>query len=359
MWGNRPASLCLAIVVTLVAALAPSTAEARGSVPPSFFGVSMPATFPAGDIAEMQGTVGTLRVPVFWFDCEPRRGEYDYTGLDEIVGEAAAAGIRVLPFVYGSPRWMTANPARPPLRSAAQLGAWKKFLRALVVRYGPRGSFWVGRADRLPIRRWQLWNEPNFPVFWAARPSPRGYARLLSAGAAAVRAADPTARIVLAGLAPVENGPLPWAYLRRLYEVPRVKRAFDVVGLHPYASSTRTLEYEVEQMRGVMEEAGDRPTPLEVTEFGVASARTPQNPMVKTPQGQSEYLREAFLLLLANRHRWHLSGADWFTWRDGLEEDPHCVFCQRSGLLESDGHPKPAWQGYRALVASRTGAPRP
>jgi hypothetical protein len=353
--ARRSAFLCLAIGAASLAALSPSAAEARGPVPPGFFGVSMPATFAVSDIAEMRGTVGTLRVPVFWFDCEPRRGEYDFTGLDEIVGEAATAGIRVLPFVYGSPRWMTGDPARPPLRNAAQLSAWRKFLRALAVRYGPRGDFWAGRADRLPIRRWQLWNEPNFPVFWAPRPSTRGYARLLTAGAAAVRAADPKARILLAGLAPVENGPLPWTYLRRLYEVPGVKRAFDVVGLHPYASSTRTLQYEVEKIRGVMAEAGDRRTPLEVTEFGVASARTPQNPMVKTPQGQSEYLRESFLLLLANRRRWHLSGADWFTWRDGLEEDPHCVFCQHSGLLESDGDPKPAWGAYREIARRRTG----
>jgi Beta-galactosidase len=151
----------------------------------------------------MRGVVGTIRIPTYWMHCEPRPGEYDFEALDRVVGRAADAGIRVLPFVYGSPAWVAAEPASPPLAKEDR-ASWARFLRVLVRRYGPGGTFWEGRARKRPIRRWQLWNEPNFPVFWAPRPSPAGYARLLATGARAVRGEDRRARIVLAGLAPIE-----------------------------------------------------------------------------------------------------------------------------------------------------------
>ena len=182
-----------------------------------------------------------------------------------------------------------------------------------------------------------MWNEPNFPLFWAPKVSAPRYAQLLGIAARAIRGEDPGARIVLAGLAPVENGPLPWVYLRRLYRVPGVEADFDVVGLHPYAGSLYSLEYQIEQARSAMADAGDRETPLEVTEFGVASGGALQSPMNKTPGGQASFLRRAYRLLLANRSRWRLSGADWFTWRDWHEADPHCVFCQQAGLFDTEG----------------------
>src|ERR1700759_2010259 len=92
-----------------------------------------------------------------------------------------------------------ATAARPPPAPAA-LARWRGFLRVLVARYGPHGSFWHGRSRRLPIRRWQIWNEPNFKLFWTPHIEPKGYARLLHASAVAIRKADPGAKIVLAGI---------------------------------------------------------------------------------------------------------------------------------------------------------------
>jgi hypothetical protein len=298
----------------------------------------------------MRGIVDTIRIPVYWPQVEPQRGKYDFAATDEVVGKAAAVGIRVLPFVWGSPSWVSTNPARPPLRRATDREAWGLLLRKLVRRYGPVGSFWQGQTAKQPIRRWQIWNEPNFKLFWAPRASPSGYARLLRIAARAIRAEDRGARIVLAGVAPIEHSPPPWVYLRQLFQVPGVKRDFDVVGLHPYAGSLESLSYQVEQARLTMAMAGERRTPLEVTEFGVASMGEGGSSMVKSTAGQARFLRAAYELLLENRRRWRIVGADWFTWRDGKEPDPHCDFCEGAGLINSDGIPKPAWSAYRRLV---------
>ena len=300
----------------------------------------------------MKGVVGTVRVPVEWFRLEPRPRAYDLRGLDQIVGDAADAGIRVLPFVYGSPRWLTGDPARPPLGSDRARRAWADLLHRLVRRYEPGGLFWEGRERAMPILSWQIWNEPNYLLFWHPHPSPRGYAKLLERSARAIRAIDPEASILAAGVAPVEAGITPWAFLRRMYTVPGVRRSFDVVALHPYAPYVAWVKTQIRFVREVMVEAGDGETPLQLTELGVASASNFPNPFDKGRAGQAAFLRKVFRLALRNRARWRLIGVDWFTWQDATAADPHCVFCQYGGLFAADGKPKPAWGAFRGIAAS-------
>lgn len=323
---------------------------ASAAISPGFFGVVPQGELSAPDFGRMEGVVGTLRMPVYWFQCEPERGAYDFSRLDAVVGEAAEHGIRILPFVYGTPSWLAADPARPPLDSAAARGAWSAFLRRLVDRYGPGGEFWSSAAAPMPIRRWQVWNEPNFRLFWRPHPEPRRYAQLLGLAAGAIRGSDPGAQIVLGGVAPVGAGFLPWIFLRRLYRVPGVERDFDFVALHPYSARVGNTIGQVRLARGVIEEAGDSATPILITELGVASSGTLPSAFVEGEAGQAEYLRQSFAALLAKRRAWRIAGIDWFTWRDGPQPDVHCGFCQGAGLLDLAGRPKPAWYAYKAAV---------
>ncbi len=369
--GRRRLTLALAVVAAAVAlALAGAAAAgaarggaggsvggdasgdhraSAGKVPPGFFGVVPQYPVGAGDLRLMRGVVGTLRIPVNWFEVEPSPGVYDWSGLDAEIGAAAAAGIRVLPFVYGTPRWLAKQPALPPLAGQAR-SEWAGFLRTLVGRYGPRGDFWATAPARLPIRTWQVWNEPNFILFWRPHPRPAAYAKLLGASARALRGADPGARIVTGGVAPVGAGYLPWTFLRKLYAVKGVKRSFDEVAIHPYAVSLSNTRAQVELTRQIMDRAGDGRKPLLISELGVASHGDLPSGFVQGESGQASYLGAAFRLLVANRRAWHLAGVDWFTWRDQPGADPHCSFCQGAGLLAVDGTPKLAWSAYRAVV---------
>lgn len=343
--------LCVVSLLCGLAFAAPALAAGKRAGP-GFFGVVPQAPLAASDYDRMQGVVGTLRIPIYWYEVEPQRGTYEFAALDATVGAAADRGIRVLPFVYGSPAWVNGNEARPPL-SRPDSAAWMRFLRRLVRRYGPRGEFWRGREQQLPIRRWQVWNEPNFLLFWRPRPSPRGYARLERSSARAIRAADRGATILAAGVAPVEAGMTPWAFLRRLYAVRGSRRYFDVVALHPYAPYVPWVKLQLRFVRNVMIQAGDRRTPLQLTELGVASAGAIPNPYDKGRQGQAAYLRRVLRLAVRNRGRWHIVGVDWFTWQDAPAADPHCVFCQYGGLFDADGIAKPAWWALGSFTASR------
>jgi hypothetical protein len=340
-----------ALVVAVVAALAVLASPAgAATAPKGFFGVVPQALPGKGDFKRMEGSVETLRMPIFWFEVEPRRGEYDFANVDREIGAAAEEGIQVLPFVYGTPGWL-GRQERPPLAPAA-LARWKGFLRVLVARYGPGGSFWDGRAKRAPIRRWQIWNEPNFRLYWAPKIEPAGYAKLLHASATTLRRAEPGAKIVLAGVAPVGYGMKTWIFMRRLLRVPGARRDFDFAALHPYSATIPELDYQLEKVRAAMVAGGAGAKPLLVTEFGVASHGDYPSAFVEGEQGQARFLRAAYERLLRMRRRWHIAGAYWYTWQDEADADPHCGFCQGAGLLRLDGTAKPAWFAYQRLAAA-------
>jgi Beta-galactosidase len=122
-----------------------SAQVANAAVPPGFFGVVPQATPTANDLTRLEGVVGTLRIPIYWSESEPAPGEFDFSALDALVGAAAEHGIRVQPFVFGTPAWLASEQARPPLDPRAS-AAWAEFLTVLVKRYGTGGD--SGRGGR-------------------------------------------------------------------------------------------------------------------------------------------------------------------------------------------------------------------
>lgn len=351
-WGWRGTLLAALLLFAVGGAARP--AVGRAAVPAGFFGTVSQGPLEVGELARLEGVSGTVRIAVVWAECEPSPGVYEFAGLDAEIGAAAEHGIRVQPFVYGTPAAYSSDLMRPPLGGAARV-AWRRFLAALVDRYGSRGDFWVGRPRRVPVRIWQVWNEPNFSVFWHPHPDPAAYARLLAASAPAIRDADPRARVALAGVAPVGDGLPTWVFLRRLFRVHGVRRNFDLVSLHPYSASLRQLNYAVGKVRRVMAQAGLAATPLLISELGVASTGNPSSVFVKGVAGQAQFLGQAFTRLLQMRHRWRIAGVDWFSLQDNAHFDPYCSFCQGSGLFGLDGSPKPSWTVFRHLALDAAG----
>jgi hypothetical protein len=320
------------------------------------------------DFARMQrGGVETLRFLIRWREVEPERGRPDWSRVDSILAGAARHRIEPLPIVYGSPTWIAESELHPPIDGAADRAAWRRFLTALVERYGPRGDFWDGSDRRAPITRWQIWNEPNFDFYWDPEPAVGEYARLLEISAGAIRKADRRAQIMLAGVAAVRSGMPWWRFLRRLYERPGVKRDFDLVALHPYAPGLRLMRRQIELARRIMATAGDSRTPLAITEVGWASSGPP-TPLVRGPRGQARMVKRTYRLFGRSDRGWRISDVQWYAWQDSLAVEAFCSFCRHAGLFDLAGRPKPAWRAYRLAVrrlssapasASRGGAPTP
>ena len=298
---------------------------------------------------------------------DPPVNECDWSSIDRMVGEAAARGTASLPFVFGSPEWIDSNDGEPgyaasrvpPLETDADRLAWQALLRAAVQRYGPGGVFWASGsayaaqhpgAAALPIRDWQVWNEPSSPAYFWPKPSPTGYADLLDLSAAVIRTEDPGARIILAGLFGTPGGGpggifLP-RFLDRLYDVQGIKKDFDAVALHPYAPGIDGVRAQTELARREMKQAGDAGTDLWITELGWASDGPKEIQAVKSERGQARMLTRAFELLGRNRARWNVVGVNWFSLRDTPKKKSPCPGCPFTGLVDRQGDPKPAWRAF-------------
>ena len=156
--------------------------------------------------------VRTNRFVLKWGEVQRAQGSYDWArGPDH--RRACLQGIRSVPFVWGTPAWVGTGSRYPPIGGAAERQAWQNFLKAAVGRYGPGGSYWANKyrqrygqsATPLPIQSWQIWNEPNLKKYFAPgsttmQAKANKYARLLQISHDAIKAKDPKATIVLAGM---------------------------------------------------------------------------------------------------------------------------------------------------------------
>ncbi|HET7443054.1 MAG TPA: hypothetical protein VFJ57_00190 [Solirubrobacterales bacterium] len=126
-----------------------------------------------------------------------RGADFDWSGYDAQIGVAAKAGLEVLPFLAGAPRWLVPEAVVPGTHGEARA----RFAGAAVRRYGPRGAFWAENPQlpQRPVRAWQIWNEPNFKYF-VTKPNPAEYGKLVASSYAAIKAVDPGAKVILAGL---------------------------------------------------------------------------------------------------------------------------------------------------------------
>lgn len=365
-----------AILIAIAAILPVTAAGGRTARPPrAFFGIDPQTVLTDADARYMQaGRIGAIRVPVMWNLVQPSpNGGYDWSGMDETMELAARARLTVLPFLYGTPRWLAGQPTKLPVDSARARRAWVAFVTAAVERYGPGGEFWTEHAPEqaavnylpaiqtpTPIRNWQVWNEANF-FYFAFPVSPSRYARLLKLTAPAVRRVDPGARITLSGLFgnPDEGGRRgmdSFRFLERLYRSPGIKADFDAVALHPYAFHVDDLEALVERVRRAMVANRDPGAGLYITEMGWGSQNDPHEVAFEQGiRGQARELRDAYRYLIDNRHRLNLKGTYWYSWKDVAGS---CNFCDSVGLFRAGARfrPKPAWH---SLIAITGGEARP
>ncbi len=215
-----------------------------------------------------------------WRDIEGiEKGKFDWYRPDYIVSEAEKAGLKLIvrldrqPF-WSEPldnQWQENGPPGDP----ADFG---DFCGAVAGRYRGR------------IGAYQVWNEPNLDREWGMRPpDPAAYTELLKACYTAIKAADPEAIVISAGLAPTGTDS-PHAmpddkFLQGMYDA-GAAAYFDVLGVNapgykaPPELSPGDAEAEeygggrwfafrhVEDMRALMVANGDGHKQVAILEMG-------------------------------------------------------------------------------------------
>ena len=290
-----------------------------------------------------------------------------------MIGGLAVKGIRSVPFVWGSPKWVgNGSAGYPPLGSAAEIQSWQNFLKAAVGRYGPGGSYWSTKykqdygqsATPLPIQSWQIWNEPNLKKYFtpgsttlqarpistlscSRSPTTRSRPRIRRP-----RSSSPACRSHARGSSNARD------FLNAIYNVAGVKADFDAAALHPYGCNLDRVRTGISQFSAVMKNRGDGATPLWLTEFAWGSGPPDQFCTNKGLAGQRDLLVSSFRMILQNRKTWNVQRLFWFLWRDPTGSDfaTYCSFCGTAGLLRHNRTAKPAYAAFRGFTAETTPA---
>ncbi len=364
--------------------LAPDTPAAHSGVNP--FGVNVfleqePDPAVREQVVQMAAAAGFkwLRQEFVWEDIEIHgKGDFEdrrhepqrsaWEKYDQIVDLAEQYGLGVIARVSNPPEWTRAGgnevgPYAPP----DDYQDFADFVSALVGRYRGR------------IRYYQLWNEPNiYPEWGNYAISPEDYTRLLCAGAAAARAADPEVVIINGALAstivldpaapPPGNALNDFLFLQRMYDA-GAKQCFDIVAMQGYGlwsgPSDRRMNPRVLNfsrplfMRDLMVQNGDAAKAIWISEMNwnaVPDALPDKRFGQVSEAQQARYLALAYDRLqqdwpwLGVANTWYFKRPD-FTWRE--EGKPEYYF----RLVEPDFTPLPVYNSISAYANAVAASP--
>jgi hypothetical protein len=282
----------------------------------------------------------------------------DFATLDALVGLAAERQMTVVPVLVNAPGWAGQTYKGGIVALPRSPAAYAAFARAVVLRYGSRGTFWRTNRQipKVPIEWWQVWNEPNIPAFWPPQPYYSRYMALLRAAHAAIKSADPAAKVVLAGLPNYS-----WLELARLYKFRGARTLFDVVAVHPYTKTPQGVITIIGYVRQEMNLAGDGTKPIIADEISWPSSlgqtiHDTGYDFATTEAGQAQNIARVLPMLARNRRRLGLAGFYYYDWA-GLERQNYLAF-DFSGLFRlSDGVfvAKPAFDVFRRASLAMEG----
>lgn len=225
--------------------------------------------------------VNWVKLRVEWRNMEPVQGQIDYAYLDSVVNVLDTGGHQIMLTVTSTPIWArtSVNETGPP----DDLTDFTTFIGVLAEHY-------AGRVDA-----YQIWDEPNLRRNWNCenRMCDTDYLALLGQAYEVIKAADPEALVITAGLSPTGyndnvNAIDDRLYLETLY-ANGVADISDAIGVHPsgWANPPEAECCEPESgvlthfdndrffflanlgtYREIMMLYGDSETPLWVTKFG-------------------------------------------------------------------------------------------
>jgi hypothetical protein len=361
----RP-SFCAFLLAAALGLSAVSANAVAAPLPADFFGVSAPDLMPrspddrVGELADQRAAgVRLLRQLFDWSLIEPSAGSYDWAPYDSFVASAARADMKILPVVLWTPTWASscsgaAKPQRCPPTDYSEFG---NFVATLIGRYGPSGSFWDDNPSvpRRPIVAWQLWNEPALPAYWSGLPSAQEYVGMLAASVPIIRAADPSAEIVGAGIPDSRlPGAIPMStYVSAMYAA-GVKGLIDDMAIHIYDDNPAAAVGLVEQTRATMNASGDSGSGLWISEWGWASAGKP-NRFVTDLAGQAANTDSLMAQLVARHTELGVRALTEYFWHDGSDQSNVTdTWANHLGLVELDYTHKPAYAAFAGRAIDTT-----
>jgi hypothetical protein len=295
---GRAATAGIAVLAAALVLLAPATSAAQTTASRTGWGYGFNVQLWHYDALARSNVIGDVTQAGFnwmaqyvdWQDVETNAGEYDWTQLDNIVGDGNKKGLKILLSIAHAPAFYRSDMSGLMPSDPATFG---DFMQVIAARYANQ------------VQAYEIWNEQNLDrEAGTGNVDPTTYLPLLQAGYNGVKAADPSALVVLGAPSPTSSN-VPGvsiddlSYLQQLYALNggEVTGYFDVLSAHPSGFSnppdcTPATPYcslsgawneddsffaftRVAQYRDVMVQNGDEAKQIWFTEFGYCSNRNP------------------------------------------------------------------------------------
>ena len=252
-----------AVTPTAEIVSAPSTI---GMADSSLYGMSQQDIDTTLDMLQAMG-VQDVRVYIPWVYTQPLPNQYNWAPIDDIMNAAKARNMGVLAMVNSTPVWAGTDGNFPGAKTPDPV-AYANFMTQVATRYGKT------------ISAYEVWNEVNCVCFYDPI-SPSSYTELLKAAYPAIKAADPTATVIAAGLGSVFTfGGVtmnPVDYVNGMYAA-GAKGYFDALAFHPYQETLKFSDGEgvplspltqIQKIYDLMVANGDGALKIWITEYGV------------------------------------------------------------------------------------------
>jgi hypothetical protein len=166
-----------------------------------------------------------------------------------------------------------------------------------------------------------------------------------------LKEAAPGVRVMSAGVVWPSNGMFPEPYFTAMLSVPGLRDAVDIFAIHPYGNEVYNVMDLVRSARSTLNSNGASGKPMWITEVGWATGN--YDGLIVPEWLQANHVDELYGQLLANRRRYRLLGAVWYTYRDRYPRPGEAptyahYWGNNTGLRRTDSSAKPSW-----LVFSR------
>jgi polysaccharide biosynthesis protein PslG len=357
----------LIFILALLLTSLQAAAQDQPPCAPSYFGVTTQLGWTwfyrsdedverALDMLQEAG-IGRVRLNWSWKDFQKVPGPFTFERFDVVARLANEHGIELLPILLGIPQWASTAPDELKAERGdmspvdryrpVDLTGWLTYVSTVVERYDSDGTDDAPGSPR--INAWEVWNEPNLSFYWPPEPNVQEYATMLAATHDAIKAADPSANVVLGGLSGSGVNAEGTGFLQQLYDLGGGAN-FDVLSMHRYVypngENMGLLRESLEAARAEMDANGDADKPLWLTEIGWSDAPEAWGLPTAAQEDIAAWLTEVYTTPLP---------ADAIFWYSLRNQDIDEQVEHNFGLLERDFTPKPAWEAYRA-VAQACGA---